>query len=79
MNVNYKQLKIWQRSVIFCTKIYKATNDFPGSEEFGLTNQIRRAAVSIPSNINIAEGAGRKSRADFVRFLRIAEGSANEV
>jgi len=77
MNVNYKELKIWQRSVDFCTQIYIVSKQFPESEKFGLTNQIRRAAVSIPSNI--AEGAGRKSKADFIRFLRITEGSINEV
>ena len=77
MNLNYKNLKIWQRSVDLCTSIYLVSQNFPESEKFGLTNQIRRAAISIPSNI--AEGAGRKSKADFQRFLRIAEGSANEV
>ena len=77
MNVNYKNLKIWQRSVNFCTAIYMVSKAFPESEKFGLTNQLRRAAISIPSNI--AEGAGRKSKADFQRFLRIAEGSTNEV
>lgn len=77
MKGNYKNLKIWQRSVTFCTLVYSTSKAFPESEKFGLTSQIRRAAVSVSSNI--AEGAGRKSRADFIRFLRMAEGSANEV
>jgi four helix bundle protein len=60
MNVNYKNLKIWQRSLSFCQAVYLASKNFPESEKFGLTNQLRRAVVSIPSNI--AEGAGRKSK-----------------
>jgi len=77
MAVDYKDLVVWQRSVDLVTAIYKATRCFPSDERFGLTNQVRRAAVSIASNI--AEGQGRKSNIDFVRFLRIANGSRQEV
>ena len=73
----FKELGIWKRSRSFCSLIYKVTSSFPESEKFGLTNQLRRASVSIPSNI--AEGSSRNSNKDFVRFLRIAIGSAYEI
>lgn len=73
----YKELNIWKKSRSFASEIYKVTQGFPSEEKFGLTNQLRRAAVSIPSNI--AEGASRKSNKDFARFIEIAIGSANEI
>ena len=74
---NFKELKIWQLSRCFVKDIYLLTKKFPDNERFGLTQQIRRAVVSIPSNI--AEGSGRRSDNDFLRFLDIANGSAFEV
>ena len=62
---------------MFCSKIYNVTASFPSEEKFGITNQLRRASVSIPSNI--AEGSSRNSNKDFARFLEIAIGSAYEV
>ena len=73
----FKDLEIWKKSRVFCTKIYDITSEFPESEKFGLTNQLRRAAVSIPSNI--AEGSSRSSNKDFARFLEITLGSAYEI
>ncbi len=73
----FKELLIWKKSRIFCSEIYNVTSYFPIEEKFGLTNQLRRASVSIPSNI--AEGSSRKSNKDFARFLEIAIGSAYEV
>jgi four helix bundle protein len=73
----FKDLEIWKKSRYFCSKIYKVTLSFPNDEKFGLTNQLRRASVSIPSNI--AEGSSRQSNKDFARFLEIAIGSAYEV
>ncbi|GAA0733607.1 four helix bundle protein [Aquimarina litoralis] len=73
----FKDLEIWKKSRVFCTKIYDITSEFPESEKFGLTNQLRRAAVSIPSNI--AEGSSRSSNKDFARFLQITLGSAYEI
>ena len=73
----FKELEIWKRSRIFCSKIYSLTNNFPDSEKFGLTNQLRRASVSVPSNI--AEGSSRKSNKDFSRFLEITLGSCYEI
>lgn len=73
----FKELEIWKRSRFFCSEIYKITSNFPESEKFGLTNQLRRACVSIPSNI--AEGSSRSSNKDFSRFLEIAIGSAYEI
>lgn len=73
----FKDLEIWKRSRIFCKEIYMVTVQFPDTEKFGLTNQLRRASVSIPSNI--AEGASRKSNKDFSRFLEIAIGSCYEI
>ena len=74
---SYKDLIVWQKAVTFVTDTYKTTGRFPASEQFGLTSQLRRAAVSVPSNI--AEGYGRRSNGDFVRFLQIAMGSLFEV
>lgn len=73
----FKDLEIWKISRLFCSEIYSITAIFPESEKFGLTNQLRRAAVSIASNI--AEGASRSSDKDFCRFLEIAIGSAYEI
>lgn len=73
----FKELLIWKKSRIFCSKIYAVTSTFPNDEKFGITNQLRRAAVAIPSNI--AEGSSRNSNKDFARFLEIAIGSAYEV
>jgi four helix bundle protein len=70
-------LLAWQKSVELVTVIYSATMHFPTDERFGLTNQIRRAAVSVPSNI--AEGAARTSKKEFLQFLNIAKGSLSEV
>lgn len=74
---NFRQLQIWQESYDFTLILYKATSSFPKEELYCLTSQLRRAAISIPSNI--AEGAGRNTDPDFKRFLDIAMGSANEV
>ena len=74
---NYKELKVWQRSYQLCLKIYKITKRFPNEEKYGLTSQIRRAAVSVPSNI--AEGYGRKTTPEYIRFLYIAYGSNCEM
>lgn len=74
---SYKDLVVWQKSVAFVTAIYRATESFPKSELFGLTNQIRRAAVSIPANI--AEGYARKHRAEYSQFVRIAFASGAEL
>ncbi len=73
----FKELEIWKRSRLFCSEVYKITAKFPDSEKFGLTNQLRRASVSIPSNI--AEGSSRYSNKDFTRFLEITLGSCYEV
>ncbi len=73
----FRELLVWQKPMDLVTDIYKETKAFPDAEKFGLTNQIRRASVSIPSNI--AEGFGRKSDGDFARFISIAIGSNFEV
>lgn len=74
---NLKELKIWNKAMDLAVEVYKATSSFPNDERFGLTSQLRRAAVSIPSNI--AEGAGRNSKKEFCNFLGIANGSSYEV
>jgi four helix bundle protein len=74
---DYKDLVAWQKSIGFVERIYRATQCFPKDEIYGLTNQLRRAAVSVPSNI--AEGQGRGTPTEFDRFLRIANGSRQEV
>ena len=73
----YKDLLVWQKAIHFVTQVYKAVKGFPQEELYGLTSQIKRAAVSIPSNI--AEGYGRKSTKDYIRFLQIAMGSIFEI
>ena len=73
---DFKKLQVWQKSHDLTLRIYGLTSRFPREEMFGLTNQIRRACASIPTNI--AEGCGRGSSADFARFLHIAMGSTNE-
>ncbi|HEY9167444.1 MAG TPA: four helix bundle protein [Candidatus Kryptonia bacterium] len=73
----YRDLIVWQKSISFVTDIYKMTKCFPKDEQFGLISQMRRCSVSVPSNI--AEGYGRRSTGDYVRFLRIAMGSTFEI
>ena len=77
MLTNYKELKVWQRAYRLCLEIYKLTKTFPIEERYNLTSQIRRAAVSIHSNI--AEGYGRKTKPDYLRSLYIAYGSTCEM
>jgi len=74
---NYRDLIVWQKSVNFVTVIYQTTKTFPKDEVFGLVSQMRRCAVSIPSNI--AEGYGQRSTNDYLRFLQIAMGSVYEL
>ena len=73
----HKDLEVWKNSVDFVTHIYKITSSFPSSEIYGITNQMRRAAVSIPSNI--AEGASRAANKEYIHFLYISLGSLSEV
>lgn len=74
---NYKDLQVWQKAYQLCLKVYKATRDFPKYELYGITAQMRRAGVSIPSNI--AEGYGRKTTKEYVQSLYIAYGSLCEL
>jgi four helix bundle protein len=74
---SFKNLVIWQRAVELSLAVYKLTESFPSSERFGLTNQLRRASVSVASNI--AEGYGRSSRGEYVQFLGYARGSNCEL
>ncbi len=74
---SYKDLDAWKLSIRVTRFVYRASEKFPGDERFGLTSQIRRAAVSVPSNI--AEGWGRGTTSDYARFLRMARGSLYEV
>ena len=73
----FERLEVWEKAICFADTVYLITREFPSDERFGLTNQMRRAAVSISSNI--AEGSSRNSRKDFARFVEIATGSLFEV
>ena len=77
MNRAHKKLAVWTEAVALATEIYKVTESFPKSEIYGITSQMRRAVVSIPSNI--AEGAARHSAHEFAQFLNIAGGSLSEL
>ena len=74
---SYKDLIVWQKGIRLVSEIYRVTEKFPKSEMFGLTSQIRRAAVSIPANL--AEGYARKHRAEYAQFVKIAFGSGAEL
>ena len=74
---NYKDLIAWQKGMDLVEAVYRVSRVFPPDERYGLVAQVRRAAVSVPSNI--AEGYSRRTRTDYLRFLDIARGSANEV
>ena len=77
MGTSYRDLIAWRKAIEFTKAVYRASESFPASERYGLTSQVRRAAVSIPSNI--AEGQGRRLPGDFQLFLRHARGSLQEV
>ena len=78
MNVrSYRDLIAWQKSMDLAAAVYRVTEAFPAREQFGLSNQMRRASVSIPSNI--AEGQGRGTTKDYVHFLHISRGSLQEL
>ena len=74
---NFEKLKAWREAIAFADLVYLVTREFPDSERFGLTNQMRRAAVSVASNL--AEGCSRSSKVDYARFVEIASGSVFEV
>jgi four helix bundle protein len=74
---NFEKRGVWQKAIEFADLVYATTKSFPADERFGLTNQMRRAAVSVSSNI--AEGSSRMSKTDFARFVEIATGSVFEV
>ena len=76
-NRSYRNLVIWERGMALSRQIYLCTRQMPDGERYGLTSQMRRASVSVPSNI--AEGFGREGQKEFLRFLRIAQGSLNEL
>ena len=73
----YRGLQVWQKSMTLVTEVYKISKGFPKDEAYGLTSQIRRCAISIPSNM--AEGYGRNSTNEYIHFLRIARGSLYEL
>lgn len=74
---SYKDLEVWKKGVRFSIEIYKTTSGFPITEQYGLTNQLRRASASFPADI--AEGYGRESTKNYIQFLRTSRGSLNEV
>jgi four helix bundle protein len=77
MNKPHKKLKVWQLAMDIVMDVYRLTESFPSEEQFGLTSQMRRCAISIPSNIS--EGAARNTHKEFINFLHIAQGSLSEL
>lgn len=77
MSESYRDLIVWQKAMAFVTDVYRATDSFPSREIYGITNQLRRAAVAVPSDI--AEGKGRISKKEYVQMLARARGSTFEV
>ena len=77
MEKPHKKLDVWQKAMDLVIQIYRITESFPKEEKYGLSNQVRRAAVSVPSNI--AEGAARQTKKEFVNYLHMAQGSLSEL
>ena len=77
MKRNHRTLRVWQSAMELVSEIYEATADFPKGEQFGLTSQLRRAAISVPSNI--AEGCARGGTKELLYFLNVASGSLSEI
>jgi four helix bundle protein len=73
----HKKLDVWHKSIVLIQKIYELTRSFPNIEIYGLTSQMRRAAISIPANIS--EGAARQTKKEFIQFLHMAQGSLSEL
>ena len=73
----HRKLDVWNEAVAFVVDVYRVTRSFPKTEQYALADQLQRAAVSIPSNI--AEGAARQTKKEFIQFLYIAQGSASEI
>ena len=73
----YRDLLVWQKGIVLAKEVYRLTRTFPSDEKYGLVSQMRRAAVSVPSNI--AEGQARRSTKEFIQFISIAEGSVAEL
>lgn len=74
---NFRELKVWQKSMTLCKLVYEVSSNFPSEEKYNLKSQLQRSAISIPSNI--AEGSGRNGDKEFQHFLSIANGSAFEL
>ncbi len=74
---SYRDLKVWQKAIIIVEDIYTATQSFPKEEIYGLTSQIRRCAISVPSNV--AEGSSKRSTKEFIRFINMSYGSLSEL
>ncbi|NJM66372.1 MAG: four helix bundle protein [Acaryochloris sp. RU_4_1] len=74
---SYQDLRVWQEAMTLAERCYQVTKEFPKEEMYGMTSQVRRAAVSVPANI--AEGYGRENRGEYIRFLKIAQGSLKEL
>ncbi|MBE9110111.1 four helix bundle protein [Nodosilinea sp. LEGE 07298] len=77
MAQNYRELRVWNEGITLVEMCYRLTKAFPKEEIYGMTSQIRRAAVSVPANI--AEGYGRENRGEYIQFLKIAQGSLKEL
>jgi S23 ribosomal protein. len=77
LNKPHKKLDVWQKTVDLVKQIYELTKTFPKNEDYSLTNQMRRAAISVPSNI--AEGAARQTKKEFIQFLHMSQGSLSEL